>query len=151
MRENRILWIEDDFYAIKGLVRPLQNEGFLFDIAQSALEAYHKGQVWKSYDLILVDLILPSNNVSDQVPSVVQSWEFNSEYLGIEVVKWLLTEVKAECPVVILSVVRDPISRFNLHNIGVAGYILKRGLLPSTLRDGILGILGKMPPNKACI
>jgi CheY-like chemotaxis protein len=143
MRKNRILWVEDDLYAIKGLIRPLQNEGFLFDIAESALEAYYKGQVWKSYDLIVVDLILPLSNDSEQVPSVVQSWESKGEYLGIEIVKWLLTGIKAECPVVILSVVRDPISRFNLRNVGVAGYLLKRGLLPSTVRDEVLGILEK--------
>ena len=53
--KQRILWIEDDHFAIKGLVRPLELLGFKIDVATSAIEGFHKAQNWKSYDLILVE------------------------------------------------------------------------------------------------
>src|SRR5512138_3706986 len=50
---KRILWIEDDYYTIKGLVKPLENDGFCIDIAIDGIEAYKKLTSWQAYDLIV--------------------------------------------------------------------------------------------------
>ena len=57
-------------------------------------------------------------------------------------VKWLMMELKVECPVLILSVVRDPISTFELQDLGLAGSLLKRGLLPSEVKKEVYRVLG---------
>ncbi len=138
--KKRILWIEDDYFAIKGLVRPLSKKGFEIDVATSAAEGFQKAQDWQFYDLILVDLILPLADEAGTLPEKVKSWG-NEKYAGIGLLKWLKTEKKVECPVMMLSVVREPISRFNLENLGVTGYLLKRGLLPSRVKEEVFKIL----------
>ncbi|RPI95726.1 MAG: response regulator [Chloroflexi bacterium] len=138
-----ILWIDDDYYAIQGLFRPLVVSGYQVDVAISALEGYRKAQNWKTYDLIVVDLIIPVSQLQESAPSLVESWGNEEEYsyVGLGLVKWLLTVQKAQCPVAILSIVPDPVATYNLSALGIAGFIRKDGLLPSRLKAEILKIL----------
>jgi CheY-like chemotaxis protein len=139
---RKILWIEDDFYAIRGLIRPIEQQGIIVDVATSAFEGYIKASNWKNYDLIIADLILPiSNNEDDKLPALVKSWEDKYEYIGLGIIKWLMEDLKIKRPLIICSVVRDPISTFSLGNLGIAGYISKSGLLPSMLKDEVFKVL----------
>ena len=140
MREQQILWIEDDYFAIRGLMHQLENEGFNIEAATSALEAFQKAPGWESYDVILVDLIIPLTISDEPLPEKVKSWK-KEKYVGIGILKWLKRELKVDCPVLMLSVVRDPIARFNLENLGLAGYLPKRGLMPSQIKTKVLEIL----------
>jgi len=138
---RRILWIEDDYFAIKGLMRPLERAGFEIDAATSAYEGYLKGQQWTAYDLIAVDLILPLSAGEHRLPDTVLAWQ-HEEYVGVGLLKWLLTELKVTRPVALLSVVRHPTQTFQLENIGLAGYLPKRGLLPTHVREEFFRLLG---------
>jgi len=138
--KKRILWIEDDYYALQGLVRPLEKEGFTIDVATSALDGFEKALKWRHYDLIIVDLILPLSNTVEDLPDKVRSWA-EQEYVGIGLVKWLRADLKAGCPVLLLSVVREPMSRLGLQDLGLAGHLVKRGLLPSQVRDEVFRVL----------
>lgn len=137
-----ILWIDDDYYSIQGLFRPITVSGYRVDVAVSALEGYRKAQNWKNYDLIVVDLIIPVSQLQETAPEIVKSWENEDEhvYVGVGLVKWLLTKLGAKCPVIILSIVPDPISTYELDGIGLAGHIQKDGLLPSKLKEDIIKI-----------
>jgi CheY-like chemotaxis protein len=142
---KKILWIEDDYYAIQGLFHPMEKEGFKLDVAVSALDGYRKAQKWKEYDLIVVDLILPVSQQQETAPELVKSWEDEkiNKHVGIGVVKWLVETLKVECPVIIMSVVPDPIAAFNLENLKISGYISKSGLLPTNLNEQLTGFLKK--------
>jgi CheY-like chemotaxis protein len=146
---KKILWIDDDYYAIQGLFRPIQKEGYLLDEAISALDGYHKAKNWEKYDLIVVDLILPISQ-EETAPQLVKNWDNEDEhkYVGIGLAKWLLRDVGAKCPVVLLSVVADPISTYNLQDLGLAGCIRKSGLLPSKLMDDLLSIMENKQNNE---
>lgn len=137
---KRILWIEDDYYAIKGLVRPLEKAGFQIDAATSAIEGYHKARRWQLYDLIVVDLILPLSDDDQALPEKVSTWRYE-EHVGVGLLKWLLTELKVTCPVMLLSVVRHPMHTFQLSGIGLASYLPKRGLLPSQVKTEVFRLL----------
>ncbi len=139
--KKRILWIEDDYHVIKGLVRPIEKEGFIVDSATSALEGYKKAPQWQSYDLIVVDIILPINDGSGSVPKEVQAWQAE-EHAGIGLLKWIKLDLKVKIPVVVLSVVRDPIKRFDLGELGIDDCLIKRGLLPEQVKKLIFGLLG---------
>ena len=141
---KQILWIEDDYFAIQGLFRPVEKDGYKFDTAFTALDAYRKAQNWKNYDLIVVDLIIPISQ-GEIVPDIVKSWDDTEvyEYVGIGLIKWLMTEVQAKCPVVILSVVPDPIATYKIEDFGISGYIQKSGLLPSSLKIEISEFIKK--------
>lgn len=139
--KKQILWIEDDYYAIKGLVRPLELEGFEVEVATSALDGYHKCMKWQSYDLIIVDLIMPLSDNTGPLPEKVLSWDAG-RYVGLGLIKWIVEELHAQCPVLLLSVVRDPISTFGLERLGLAGVLLKRGMLPSEVKQKVHEVLG---------
>ena len=139
---KRILWIDDDYYAIQGLFRPLQRDGYELEVAVSANDGYQKAQNWQRYDLMVIDLILPIS-LDESAPEIVKNWDNQAEhgYVGIGLAKWLLNEIKPDCPVVILSVVPDPIETFNLGSLGLAGYIRKSGLLPTELKEELRKII----------
>ena len=142
---KKILWIDDDYYAIQGLFRPLEKGGgYIVETAISALDGFNKAQKWKNYDLIVVDLILPISEQQEKIPDVVSGWEDEGkfEHVGIGLVKWLLLDMKVKCPVVILSVIPNPITAYKLDNIGLTGYIRKSGLLPTVLKEEIYSMLG---------
>lgn len=139
---KKILWIDDDFFAIEGLFYSIRKEGYTVDDAQSALDGYHKAKNWKDYDLIVIDLIIPISQ-EETAPEMIKRWDNqeNYEHVGIGLANWLLKELKVGCPVIILSVVPDPISTYKLENLGLAGYIRKSGLLPTNLKDELMRIL----------
>jgi CheY-like chemotaxis protein len=140
---KKILWIDDDYYSIGGLFRPLEREGYKIVPAVSALDGFREAQKWQEYDLIVVDLIIPTAQQQESVPELVKNWEDEkaNKHVGIGIVKWLLEILKVTCPVVILSVVRDPIKSYGLEKIGLAGCIQKGELLPSRLKDQVEQIL----------
>jgi CheY-like chemotaxis protein len=139
--KKNILWIEDDYYSIKGLVRPLEMDGFEIDVATSAFEGYTKCQNWKDYDLIMVDMDLPlSDGVNEKIPEEIQSWE-KEELIGINLSKWIAVRLQAKIPILILSIVNDPIKVYNLEKYGLKYCIDKSGLLPSKLKDEVMLIL----------
>lgn len=138
---KRILWIDDDYYAIKGLFRPLEKAGYNVDVAVSAYEGFQKAQRWRGYDLIVVDLIIPISE-EESVPDIVKDWgNEKNTYVGIGLVKWLIQQVQATCPVIILSVIPDPITAYRLENLQLTGFIRKSGLLPTDLKNEIFKIL----------
>ena len=140
MAPQKILWIEDDYYNYQSLFRPLQLMGISLDYALSALEGYNKARKWRMYAAIVVDIILPLKMEVGEMPEVVKAWE-KEQYPGIGLVKWLLAEEKVKIPVIILSVIDNPIQRYDLQDLGIADYIPKRGLLPSVVTQRILAAM----------
>src|SRR5690349_9152940 len=98
--KKRILWIEDDYYAIRSLVRPIEQEGFKVDAATSAADGYKKAARWRLYDLIIVDIILPISDDSGDVPMDAQTW-LAEEYVGIGLLKSLKLDLKVRVPIVV--------------------------------------------------
>lgn len=138
---KKILWIEDDHYAIKGLLRPLELAGFQIDVASSAADAYQKVQDWQQYDLFVVDLIIPLSDDDREVIPEVREWE-KEEFLGIGLTKWLKDVQKVDRPILIMSVVGDIPTRINLEGYSSVYTLSKRGLLPSRVKTVIFNILG---------
>lgn len=137
---KKILWVEDDHYAIKGLLRPLELAGFHIDVASSAVEGYRLAQKWQEYDLFVVDLILPLSDDDEEVIPQVRSWD-HEEFLGIGLTKWLKDDLKVDRPVLIMSVVGDISARINLDGYTSVFTLSKRGLLPSRVKTEIFKIL----------
>jgi CheY-like chemotaxis protein len=140
MNKN-ILWIEDESFMIKGLLRPMEKLGYAIDIAKTAQEGYEKAQNWKEYDILIVDLIIPLSHGENTLLEEVKSWE-KEPYIGIGLAKWLADILKVTNPIILLSVVNNPIMTYDLGKFGLKHYISKSGLLPSRLQSDIMFILG---------
>ena len=137
---NRILWIDDDYYTIKGLYRPLERKGFIVDVAKNALDGYRKGPGWENYDLIVVDLIIPLSDDEMPLPEEVASWG-HEKYIGLGLVNWLITKIAVKCPILLLSVVSDPILNLQFMKYERLYYLPKSGLVPSLVLEKVEKLL----------
>ena len=101
----RLLVCEDNKLVIKTLTVVLKREGFEVDLAEDgnmAFELLHK----KAYDLILVDIHLP----------------FHS---GLEVIKYLRSDLKLGTPVLVLSAFSDQEMQRQAGELEIDEYICK--------------------------
>lgn len=135
---KRILWIEDDAYALGGLFLPLQKQGCQVELALSALDGYNKLKNWQVYDLIVVDMILALHAEDAPVPETVKNWA-KEKFVGLGIVKYLIHELKVTCPVMILSIVVQGDLGIEDTNVRV---ISKVGITPGMVKEEIQKILG---------
>lgn len=82
----KILWIDDEIKSLSSVVKLLEEEGFIVDIAESGIEGIEKLKD-KTYDFILLDYKMPSMN-------------------GIEVLK-VINSIKPNIPVIMLTMIAD--------------------------------------------
>lgn len=127
-----LLWVDDDYYAISGLMRHVQASGAKIDVATSYSEAVKLIKV-NSYDKYVIDLIIPYSD--DKNLSAKQESE---KYLGL----LLVQEIRAsnsQSDVFVLSAATndDDSAGMMLKEMGVK-LIAKGGLLPSDLKSILL-------------
>lgn len=118
----KILICEDNQLAMNTLSFILEREGFKSDTAEDGNKALALLQT-TVYDLLLVDIHLP----------------FHS---GLEVIKYLRSDLKMDTPVVVLTAFSDLQMRRQAGELGISGYIVKP-FDPSDLIRQISSILKK--------
>ena len=138
--DKKVLWVEDDYYHIQFLFQHLAKEGMTVTPALSAFDAYQAIEHGAKFDLMIVDIILPISSTLEKLPTAMAKWE-DEKYPGVALIKWLKTEKKVKCPVVILSVIDEPISEFGLQDLEISDSIHKKRLGPSAFAERILKLL----------
>jgi two-component system response regulator VicR len=118
----RVLICEDNKLASKTLSVVLERDGFKTDSAEDGNKAIDFLRE-KIYDLIVVDIHLP----------------FHS---GLELIKYLRSDLKSKTPVLIVSAFSDPQMQKQAGELGIDGYIVKP-FNPSDLIEKIREILKK--------
>ena len=118
----KILICEDNKLAMNTLSFILEKEGFKSDTAEDGNKAIILLQQ-TVYDLILVDIHLP----------------FHS---GLELIKYLRSDLKMKTPVLVLTAFSDPQMQLQAGELGISGYIVKP-FNPSDLIQHIRSILKK--------
>jgi DNA-binding response OmpR family regulator len=118
----KILVCEDNQLAMNTLSFILGKEGFKSDTAEDGNKALSLLQK-TVYDLILVDIHLP----------------FHS---GLEVIKYLRSDLNMNTPVLVLSAFSDLQTQRQARELGISGYIVKP-FDPSDLMRQICSILKK--------
>jgi DNA-binding response OmpR family regulator len=101
----KILICEDNKLALKTISVVLERGGYLTDTAENGNSAIEK-LISNDYELILIDIHLP----------------FHS---GLEIIKYLRSELKKKTPVVILTAFSDPQMQKQARELGINDYILK--------------------------
>jgi len=144
-KNKKILWVEDDYYHLRGLTRPLTNEGYEIIAAESFDQAVvelnkHKEDLC----LILLDLIIPRSLTNATEPKETEEEFWNRiekpqdlvEY-GIGLFNYVKQELKLSIPIIVLSIVRQGDIIKGLEDEG-AKRISKFGLLPNKLKELVL-------------
>ena len=121
-KKMKILICEDNKLAMNTLSFILEKEGFKSDTAEDGNKAIILLQQ-TVYDLILVDIHLP----------------FHS---GLELIKYLRSDLKMKTPVLVLTAFSDPQIKLQAGELGINGYIVKP-FNPSDLIQQIKSILKK--------
>jgi hypothetical protein len=80
-------------------------------------------------------------NDDRSIPDMVKAWE-EEEYLGLGLARWLATKANVDCPILILSVVQDPLTTYHLDSCNLKYSLCKSGLLPSVVKNEIFSIWG---------
>ncbi|MDY0099677.1 MAG: response regulator transcription factor [Bacteroidales bacterium] len=101
----KILICEDNPLAMKTLSIILGREGFETDTAADGKEAIGLLQT-NEYDLLVVDIHLPYHS-------------------GLELVKFLRSDLGKDTPVIVLSAFSDPQMQHQAGELGISGYIVK--------------------------
>lgn len=118
--KNEILICEDNKLAMKALSVVLEREGFKADSAVDGNEALSLLQK-NVYNLIIVDIHLPYHS-------------------GLELVKYLRSDLKKNTPVLIVTAFSDPQMQRQAGELGINGYVTKP-FNPSDLVNKIRSIL----------
>ena len=137
----QILWIEDEATKLKGLVRPLERSGDVVTFALSKREAFALCES-NHYDLIILDLIIPSGSdepTRNQIPNV-QDFE-GEEYEGVKFLCELRASGKGGIPILVLSVVDDEETLDEVKAMGVNKVLRKGSYLPSDLKIEVDSLL----------
>jgi CheY-like chemotaxis protein len=136
---QRILWVEDDYYHLKGLVRSLVRKGCEIVNAGSYVEAIGLLSNWRDFSLILLDLIIPYSDTGLTPPGQVLAEEADTILAenGISLFNYIQNELKADIPVVLLTVVQTSKVIDDLMMKGARKRIYKSGLLPIDIEQAV--------------
>lgn len=148
--ERWILWIEDDYFQLKGLIKPLQRAEYHFEIASSYVEAISYLQNWQKYSLIILDLILPFSDLEPFVPQDdidgINPMRDSSRDLvenGVRLFDEMKSNFKITIPILLLTIVNQKPIVDELLKVGGVRRLPKLGLLPSELKEIVLEVLDK--------
>ena len=145
---KRILWVEDDYYHLKGLVKPVEKAGFQVVPARSYVEAKLILSKCTSFCLVLLDLIIPYSDfepVASDIPPVDRTTideDINSlTRNGLALFDYLVNTLKLSVPIVVLSVVQTKTIVDTLVDRGAAAYVRKVGLMPREVLSIVKGAI----------
>jgi DNA-binding response OmpR family regulator len=116
----KILICEDNKLALKTISVVLEREGFISETAENGNDAIILLEN-NVYDLIVVDIHLPYHS-------------------GLELVKFLRSDLKRNTPVLIVTAFSDQQMQRQAGELGIDGYIVKP-FNPSELMEKIRSIL----------
>jgi CheY-like chemotaxis protein len=130
MSKGKILWVEDDIELIAPLVRPLIDSGFEIVGCRNLGEALARIKEIQTFDLILLDLILPEIGQHEE-----------SDFAGLQFLRRLRSEFDVQMPVIVLSVVANkPEIAKSLKELNAIP--LGKPIRPTELRNVVFEIFG---------
>jgi len=131
---SKIAWIEDDHPEIPSLVRLLELDGHNILYYRTCREVEEDIDKICGCDAVILDIILP--------PAT------DDPYQGVSVLRKLREECKYDGPVIVCSIVRNPVVLHALHELGVSA-ILHKPVRPSQLYDAVTEALTEGTPETA--
>jgi CheY-like chemotaxis protein len=136
---SKILWVDEDYYALKGIIRPLSSLEYEIMVAESFEEAKAILDKEGDFSLILLDLILPYALTYSKGEKInddnLKPWK-----LGEELFYYIRAEKHYTGPILLLTIVNQS-NIAELMKVEQTYYIHKRGLLPQDLKNKVLSIL----------
>ena len=121
--EKKLLVVEDEHDLQTLYVTVLSGVGYTVDTASDGAEAYTKLSSGETYDLVLMDIMMP-------------------EMDGLQVLEKLQAEGKNKMPVVLLTNLGQDTLIAKALALGIRGYLVKSDYTPEQLLKEVKGYLG---------
>lgn len=139
---KKILWIEDDYYFIKGLADPLTEIGFEIIPARSFIEAKERLDISDNYDLIILDLIIPYSE-NEKFDGMDKNSDINIVHArqGLNMFNYLIGDLKFAKPILVFSIVKTKKVLDLLLKAPNVKIVYKVGKLPEDFKELVLEIL----------
>lgn len=149
---SKILWIDDDYEMIRGLIRPLEQTGHKIDCVRditTALERLHHNEL---YELVIVDIIIPSFVSPGLLPSHIQYLLDEGLEGGEVLIKYIRRNLGLRIPIIVLSVTANEGElRKRFEPYLVSRFLEKSGLSPKQLKGIVEEVLAEVDLEKAVI
>ena len=143
--QKTILWIEDDYYHLKGLFKKIEKKGFSLVPARSYLEAKEILKDKKDFCLIALDLIISYSENLINCPNIEnEKPEGTNEQItksGIKIFDYIVKDLKLNIPILILSIVRTKKILDKLTEIKIVEVIEKLGITRLDIERIVLDML----------
>lgn len=139
---KRILWIDDDYYELKGLLRKVEERGVVIHYSTSVSDAFKRVIIdHENYDLIIVDMILPIQDEYGNILDDIKQWRSNKKPLGVLLLEYFSKNMSTKLAV--LSIVLDPMEKYKIQipEGKEVVYIPKREITTTKLCDQIMDLL----------
>jgi len=106
---KKILWVEDDYYHLKGLFKKVEKKGFSVIPARSYIEAKTLLKNESEFCMIVLDLIIPYSE-STLVDPDLKNIETNDDATknGVLLFDFIIGELKLDIPILILTMAQTP-------------------------------------------
>jgi len=136
-KKKRVLWVEDDAIILWDLITPLIRMGWEIDSALDFESAINKIRGGAPYDLIILDIIIPSGSMF--YSSITEISKIDNTQFGVKFLEFL--KDKEKIPVVVFSVVTDPVILDQVRKFpNVEDIIIKGSVRPSELKARLISI-----------
>lgn len=139
---NKLFWIDEDYFHLSGILRPLIKLGYEIEVSESFEEAKDRLDKEIDFSLILLDLILPNSLIfmrsQKKEANYLQPWQ-----LGKDLFYYIRNEKRYNGPILLLTIVTHVKVIDELLAVGPTYYLGKSGLLPQDLKEMVINILNK--------
>lgn len=134
---KRMLWVDDDYYRLRGLVRPLVKMGLEVIYVENEKEAIKLLNEKSHFDIFLIDILIPEGLDVNQLESI----EIKNN-VGLLLVEKIRQIYKLSSPIFVLTVVQDKRILDLLRKHGVSNIMAKGHIYPADLKNEVALALG---------
>lgn len=144
---GNILWVDDNFQTLKGLIRPLERAGYSFDIVNTIALALEKLRSDVDYDLAIIDILLPlDKTVEVLMPECIKTAGKNA---GEGLIVFMREELGLKIPIIVMSVLGSDARLANRLEPYEISYILNKGeLTPTRVKETVEQALDEYVPER---
>ncbi len=126
-KSKRILWVEDDYTTIAAIMLPLEKNGIQVIKVATYLEAKELVEKDRSFNLFLIDLILPYGDGK----------QGDDTLYGVELIRYIRNSLHLTTPIIVFSVVYDNAVTLELQTLGVEEKLQKGTFSNQDMRDRV--------------
>lgn len=136
----RILWVEDDALYLQDMVYPLRKMGIIVDIVLDYSSALNQLTCGKPYDLVLLDIIIPSGIKTSSM--IDNNSHLENTKFGLKLLEDISKDKNIK--VIVFSVISkkelgDKIKEYS----NVKEIITKGSIRPLLLKDKVMKIISE--------